>query len=82
MRPVRIDTLVVVAMAVAIATPVVAGAEPAPTIEDVKKAWKARQDANKSFRVEWVETVTVKAGARLRYGTPTTPARTRRRIPS
>ena len=41
-------------------------ADEKPTIDDVKKAWKARQEANKSFRIEWVETVKVKAGA---YGT-------------
>jgi hypothetical protein len=41
-----------------------AAARPAdPTIGDVQKAWKARQDATTSFRVEWVETVKVKAGA-------------------
>src|SRR5262245_50032372 len=40
----------------------VAGADEKPTIEDVKKAWKARQEANKSFRIEWVETVKYKAG--------------------
>ncbi len=33
------------------------------TIDDVKKAWKARQDKQKSFRIEWVATVTMKAGA-------------------
>ncbi len=40
-----------------------ARADDAPTIADVKKAWAARQDANASFRVEWVETVKYKAGA-------------------
>ena len=40
-----------------------ARADDAPTIADVKKAWTARQDANASFRVEWVETTTMKAGA-------------------
>ena len=40
-----------------------ARAADAPTIADVKKAWTARQNANASFRVEWVETVTIKAGA-------------------
>ena len=40
-----------------------ARADEKPTIDDVKKAWKARQDAHKSFRVEWVATVTMKAGA-------------------
>jgi hypothetical protein len=58
--------LLVFVVAPAVARP----ADPAPTIEDVKKAWKTRQDAHKSFRVEWVETVTVKAGA---YGKPDGP---------
>jgi hypothetical protein len=44
-------------------TGVARGADPAPTIEDVKKAWKARQDVNKSFRIQWVESGTIKAGS-------------------
>ncbi|MCI0703834.1 MAG: hypothetical protein L0241_22470, partial [Planctomycetia bacterium] len=41
----------------------IAHADEKPTLEDVKKAWKARQEANKSFRIEWAETVKWKAGA-------------------
>lgn len=41
----------------------IARADDGPTIADVKKAWTARQDAHKSFRVEWVETITHKAGS-------------------
>jgi hypothetical protein len=52
---------------VALAASAARADEPAYTITDVKKAWKARQEANKSFRIEWVETVTVKAGS---YGDP------------
>jgi hypothetical protein len=52
-----------VAFAVVVATiPFVRAAEPAPTIEDVKKAWKARQEEYKSFRIEWVETRKIKKG--------------------
>ena len=50
-----------------------ARAADAPTIADVKKAWTARQDATKSFRVEWVETETIKAGAYASSGTPDNP---------
>ncbi|AMV27425.1 hypothetical protein VT84_23700 [Gemmata sp. SH-PL17] len=37
------------------------GAE--PTIEDVKKAWHARQEATKSFRIEWAEKQVIKGGS-------------------
>jgi hypothetical protein len=47
--------------------------DPAPTIDDVKTAWKERQDAHESFRIEWVETVTEKAGSRDGFIPPGQP---------
>jgi hypothetical protein len=61
MKPLGFGFGVAVVLILAVATPAPAG--DGPTIADVKEAWKARQEAHKSFRIEWVETVTVKAGS-------------------
>src|SRR5262245_24947385 len=40
----------------------VRAADPAPTLDALKAAWHARQDGHKSFRIEWTETMKLKAG--------------------
>ncbi len=48
-----------------------ARAQQAPTLDDVKKAWLARQDSATSFRVEWTEAVKFKVGAMPRLAADT-----------
>jgi hypothetical protein len=66
MKPVGIGSRWIVAGILIATAARAAGAEP-PTIEDVKKAWTARQEANKTFRAEWTESVMVKAGSRNEF---------------
>lgn len=71
MKPPSFGPGVAVVLIFTIATP--APADDGPTAEDVKKAWTARQEAHKSFRIEWAETVTVKAGSSPSSGDANNP---------